>query len=182
MRWKLLLEEFGIQTTHAKGEDNKVADAISRLARECPNEPIEEPEDSVKTQNVQSKKRKGVHPHYPEVMSSEILNLEEEEFPLSLEVIYRVQQKYKATRKLSREKGYKKVVIDTLPLVFTDKDQMVIPEAQQNEVLNWYHYFLNHPGETRMEKTIKAKIYWKGITNHIKHFVKICHILVTILY
>ena len=127
MRWKLLLEEFGITTTHVKGEDTKVADALSRLARECPEEAIEEPEDNVETQKVKNTPVTGVHPFYPEVMSSEILNLEEEEFPLSLEVIYRVQQKCKATRKLSREKGYKKVVIDTLPLVFTDKDQLIIP-------------------------------------------------------
>ena len=31
MRQKLLLEEFGIKTTHVKGEKNVVADAISRL-------------------------------------------------------------------------------------------------------------------------------------------------------
>ena len=175
MRWKLLLEEFGIKTTHVKGEDNKVADAISRLTKECPEEAIEEPEDTVKTQESKPNITV-VHPYYPEVMSPEILNLEEEEFPLSLEVIYRVQQACRATRKLSKEKGYKKVVIDTLPLVFTDKDQLVIPEAHQNEVLNWYHYFLKHPGETRMEQTIRAKLYWKDMTGDIKHFVKTCHV------
>ena len=31
MRWKLLLEEFGITTTHVEGGNNLVANAISRL-------------------------------------------------------------------------------------------------------------------------------------------------------
>ena len=168
MRWKLLLEEFGITTTHVKGEDNTVSDAISRLDREDPG-------DSGNTQTT-NEPVQGVHPFYQEVMNSETLTLEEEEFPLSLEVIYRVQQNCRATQRLAQEKGYKKVVIDTLQLVVTDKNQLVIPEAHQNEVLNWYHYFLNHPGETRMEQTMRAKIYWKGMTNDIKHFVKTCHV------
>ena len=32
MRWRLLLEEFGISTSHIKGENNVVADALSRLS------------------------------------------------------------------------------------------------------------------------------------------------------
>ena len=31
MRWRLILEEFGPGIKHIKGEDNVVADAISRL-------------------------------------------------------------------------------------------------------------------------------------------------------
>ena len=31
MRWRLILEEFGPDIQHIKGEDNVVADAISRL-------------------------------------------------------------------------------------------------------------------------------------------------------
>ena len=31
MRWRLILEEFGPDKQHIKGEDNIVADAISRL-------------------------------------------------------------------------------------------------------------------------------------------------------
>ena len=72
--------------------------------------------------------------------------------------------------------GYTNVVLDILPLVFTDKEQLVVPESHQNEVLNWYHYFLNYPGEIRMEQTIKQKLYWKGMTNERKYFVKTCNV------
>ncbi len=37
MRWQLILEEFGPELIYVKGEDNAVADALSRLDRtECP--------------------------------------------------------------------------------------------------------------------------------------------------
>jgi len=40
MRWRLILEEFGPDIRHIKGEDNIVADAISRLptAKQDPSE------------------------------------------------------------------------------------------------------------------------------------------------
>ena len=37
------------------------------------------------------------HPHHPEVLCAEILNLEEEEFPLCLSVINRHQQNNRPT-------------------------------------------------------------------------------------
>ena len=83
MRWKLLLEEFGITTTHVKGLDNVVADPMSRL-------------DFVSDEEVEANQT-GPHPHFPEVLCAEILNLEEEEFPLDLAVIHRYQQ---ASKKL----------------------------------------------------------------------------------
>ena len=107
-------------------------------------------------------------------MCTEILNLEEEEFPLDLQVIHRYQQASRKTRNLVKEKGFKTVLVDTLPLIHTDTDKIVIPEAHRGAVLNWYHYYLNHPGESRMESTIRQKLYWKGMTSDIKYFVKSC--------
>ena len=31
MRWRLILEEFGPELKHTKGENNVIADALSRL-------------------------------------------------------------------------------------------------------------------------------------------------------
>ena len=33
LRWRILLEEFGPQIEYIKGDDNSVADALSRLNR-----------------------------------------------------------------------------------------------------------------------------------------------------
>ena len=75
---KLLLEEFGIKTTHVKGLNNVVADPMSRLDFVSDGE--EETTGCVDT---------GPHPHFPEVLCMEILNLEEEEFLLDLAFINR---------------------------------------------------------------------------------------------
>ena len=39
MRWRLILEEFGPELKYIKGEDNVVADALSRLEK-SPNQEI----------------------------------------------------------------------------------------------------------------------------------------------
>ncbi len=30
----------------------------------------------------------------------------------------------------------------------------------------WYHHYLQHPGHTRLEETMKAAIYWKGMRKY----------------
>ena len=91
-----------------------------------------------------------------------------------MSVIHRHQTNCRDTRSLATKTGFEKVIIDTLPLIHTDYDKIVIPEKHQETVLNWYHYFLNHPGESRMELTLRKKLYWKGMTGDIQHFVKTC--------
>ena len=39
MRWRLILEEFGLELKYIKGENNVVADALSRLEK-SPNQEI----------------------------------------------------------------------------------------------------------------------------------------------
>ncbi len=38
----------------------------------------------------------------------------------------------------------------------------------------WYHHYLQHPGHTHLEKTMKAAIYWKGMRNTIQSITKAC--------
>ena len=84
MRWILLLEEFGIQTIHIKGEKNVVADTLSRL-------------------DLQTIKEHFVK----EVNSLELmLGEQDEECPLALEVIYEHQSQCRDTRMLRLEEGF----------------------------------------------------------------------------
>ena len=93
LRWLWTSEEFGVTTTHIKGEKNVVADALSRL--DLPE--VEEPQ-------------------YCEVTNAEILLAEEdEEFPLSLEVIYKHQQDCRETRYLIKEPGFNKKTVKKYP-------------------------------------------------------------------
>ena len=41
--------------------------------------------------------------------------------------------------------------------------RLVIPKPLQRRATIWYHHYLQHPGHTRLEETMKATIYWKGM-------------------
>jgi hypothetical protein len=38
----------------------------------------------------------------------------------------------------------------------------------------WYHHYLQHPGHTRLEETINAAMYWKGMRTTIRSITKSC--------
>ena len=40
--------------------------------------------------------------------------------------------------------------------------------------MEWYHYTLLHPGRDRTLMTINQHLYWKGLKNDVKQFVRHC--------
>jgi hypothetical protein len=38
----------------------------------------------------------------------------------------------------------------------------------------WYHHYLQNPGHTRLEETMNAAIYWKGMRTTIRSITKSC--------
>ncbi len=54
------------------------------------------------------------------------------------------------------------------------KGRLVIPKPLQSCAVMWYHHYLQHPGHTRLEETMKAAIYWKGMKNTIQSRTKSC--------
>ncbi len=54
------------------------------------------------------------------------------------------------------------------------KGRLVIPKLLQSCAVMWYHHYFQHPGHTRLEETMKAAIYWKGMRNTIRSKTKSC--------
>ncbi len=54
------------------------------------------------------------------------------------------------------------------------KGRLVIPKPLQSCAVMWYHHYLQHPGHTHLEETMKAAIYWKGMRNTIQSKTKSC--------
>jgi hypothetical protein len=52
--------------------------------------------------------------------------------------------------------------------------RMIIPKPLQRCAVLWYHHYLQHPGHTRLEETMKATIYWKGMRSTIRLITKLC--------
>ena len=55
-----------------------------------------------------------------------------------------------------------------------NKGRLVIPKPLQRHAVMWYHHYLQHPGHDRLEGTMKAAIYWKGMRVIIRSIKKSC--------
>jgi hypothetical protein len=53
--------------------------------------------------------------------------------------------------------------------------KLVIPKDLQDRAVAWYHHYLQHPGSTRLEETLRSAMYWKGMRHTIQSHVKKCH-------
>jgi hypothetical protein len=51
---------------------------------------------------------------------------------------------------------------------------MVIPKPLQRRAVIWYHHYLQHPGHTQFEETMKATMNWKGMRTSIRSLTKSC--------
>jgi transposase InsO family protein len=142
MRWRLLMEEFGIDLIYIKGEHNVAADALSRLPRRDVDN--SELENSV-------------------IEFIENYEICEDEFPLDYQLISRAQARDKEIQhmlntaipgqpsfKLSPFVGGGK----TVHLITNTKEQIIIPSELITKIVGWYHDRQVHPGRDRLYEGI----------------------------
>jgi hypothetical protein len=153
MRWRLIIEEYSPELIYIKGENNIVADALSRL-------------DLTPTT---------ISPSTDEMAES--FALEDEDlpitaFPLQYKLIAQQQnnepdllQKIRDNHKnYSRKKFRGGGKVRELILYLS---KIYIPKSLRRRVVNWYHEQLCHPGETRTELTIKQHFMWPGLRKDV---------------
>ena len=167
MRWRLILEEFGPDILHIKGEKNIVADAISRLPT---------------ANEDQSESRTEILGLSSEMLAKlEYLVFEEDsEFPLHLPLVRKVQQQ-ELKRKNStlkqaindKDSGLHIITLDNVEIV-AFKNRIYVPRSLRQRTIEWYHHYLNHPGGERLYKTIAKIGYWKGMTTQCNTFCRKC--------
>lgn len=158
LRWRLLLEEFGVEIRYIKGVTNIVADVLSRYP--TTNDPTAAQPPPTTEQ-------------LSELFAGEAL--ESAVFPLKLSVIASYQQRDPELQKL--------VGVDTnvSPKTFRGGEQLLcyknrifVPKVLRKHVVEWYHTYLLHPGETRTEETIAQHLYWPNIRKLVQEQVKAC--------
>jgi Integrase core domain. len=54
------------------------------------------------------------------------------------------------------------------------EDKIYVPQSLRGRTIEWYHYYLNHPGGDRLANTLFQVCYWKGLTHQAKQFAKGC--------
>ena len=171
MRWRMILEEFGPDIRHIKGEDNIVADAISRL-------PTANKDPSEQSTEVRGLRNEVFLSEY----ESLVLDESNEGFPLDLSSVQKIQNKElnKRNSKLkdllnNKESGFKFKTLDNVKLVMFE-DRIYVPQKLRQRTINWYHHYLCHPGEDRLYNTMKGVCYWKGMKTQIRDFCKRCSV------
>jgi hypothetical protein len=103
---------------------------------------------------------------------------EEEIFPLTTPEIAEAQ---KANVNLNHcfrcngvlDKGPEVRLVDDTYVVCKE-GKMIIPKPLQRHAVLWYHHYLQHPGHTQLEETMKATMYWKGMRTSIWSLTKSC--------
>ena len=118
-------------------------------------------------------------PKYKEVLAH-VFQVEKEEedtiYPITTQEIVDTQRSDPKLKKLfkrpDKRRGIKPVRIDNETiLVKTSKSnriRFVIPDSLQDNVLNWYHHYLQHPGRDCMEETLNATMWWHSMRTQIK--------------
>ncbi len=103
---------------------------------------------------------------------------EEEIFPLTTPEIAEAQKanvklKHCFRRNTVLDKGLEVRLVDDTYAV-CNYGKMIIPKPLQRRTVLWYHHYLQYPGHTQLEETMKAIMYWKGMCTTIWSPTKSC--------
>jgi hypothetical protein len=99
-------------------------------------------------------------------------------YPLTTEEIAEAQQADSSLKHLFKrnaviDQGFKIKLIENTTCVCKD-GWLVIPKPLQIHAVKWYHHYLQHPGHTRLEGTMNAAMYRKGMRTTIRSLTKSC--------
>jgi len=200
-RWRLILEEYGPEIVYIKGIHNTVADAISRLdfnpqlnvTHECHHLRKLGYSDArirhlywntftkqwVNYMSISQTNHLVMSNYNTLTMNSVFANRSEEEeiYPLTVIDIVKAQHEDKTLAVyFKNNKGlddYHLQIYENTEVICKD-GKMVIPKSLQKRAVMWYHHYLQHPGHTRLEETLKAAMYWKGMRSTVRSYVKKC--------
>eukprot|EP00804_Cyclotella_cryptica_P019221 CCRYP_006125-RA/>CCRYP_006125-RA protein AED:0.51 eAED:0.03 QI:0/0/0/1/0/0/2/0/482 len=177
-QWRLLLQEFGHKIVYIKGIHNAVAEAISRL--DIGPIPSENKNWMMVTKcwcyyTMQEESAIDTSA-YQEDLNLVFANRSEED----KDVIYllRVREiaqarKLNASLKMLKDQ-YSTQVVKSTEILCKD-EKMAIPKELQHRAGKWYHHYLQHSGHTRLKETLHDAMYWKGMQNTIRKYVKNYH-------
>jgi len=197
-RWRILLEEYAPEIIYIKGIHNTVADAISRLDYDPEvnrTSELNHATHGMSTKELASQRWlmfSKLWSCYDEEAQEDpdeanIIQLNEvfanhseddEIYPLTVTEIVDAQ---KADTKLkdffkpnaTLDKGLELRIIEDQKCI-CNKGRLVIPKPLQRRATMWYHHYLQHPGHDRLEGTMNAAIYWKGMRTTVRSVTKSC--------
>jgi hypothetical protein len=58
--------------------------------------------------------------------------------------------------------------------VLCKNGKLMIPKSLRHRAVSWYHHYLQHPGRSHLEETMRFMMYWKGMRTAIRRYIKTC--------
>jgi hypothetical protein len=194
-QYQLLLEEYGPKIVYIKGIHNTVADTISRLEYDPSVNQTAENYHMTKVKKRSSKcsQRQSwmtISKHWcnleidtnkPKDLNFVFANQGEQDeiYPLTTIEIAEAQRKdqelkayYKKNAIMPKRDVCLQLVEDTKVLCKNGK--LIIFASLQCRAVAWYHRYLQHPGHSHLEETMRSVMYWKGMHTTIQRYVKSC--------
>ena len=180
-RWRLILEEYGPEIVYIKGIHNTVADAISRLDYASPDNFSA---DETTQQNWMTFSKcwceyNETHDNSTTKHNYSMNNVfanrsnEEEIYPLTIKEVAEAQKLDKQFKATALKEKYESTLVENTK-VFCKNGKPIIPRSLQHRAVSWYHHYLQHPGNTRLEETLKDAMYWKHMRSTVRSYVKNC--------
>ena len=172
----MFIEEYSPELRYVKGEENIVADALTRL--EVINPPMEEKHF---TKEIMSQLYCYSNPKSKSKKKTKKQKQEEQvtAFPLTYLEMGQAQSGDMKLLQMVKDKPKEYLFKQfhsagkTFELICLN-DKIVIAKSQQQHIVEWYHTFLLHPGINRTEETIAQHLWWPNMRNHITNFVLTC--------
>lgn len=169
VRWALLIGSYQYNINYRKGENNILADCLSRL----PNPDIEP-----------TPIERYVHKITKRFLGNSMIDVQLTENNLSKETLKDpiLSQIYKLLKTGWRELNYtqemkhyfrKRNELSTENKIILWQGRMVIPETLRKNVLECLHK--GHPGVSSMKALSRFYIWWPSLDEDIENFVKRCH-------
>ena len=156
MRWRIILKEFGHELKYIKGENNVVADALSRL----------EKSDNQEILNIS------------ELYGYNDKDLSDSAYPIRYHDIAKAQETdAKLKQKLVSHKDYTFNIFrggDKDHRLIFRNNKICLPTALQKKTVDWYHEMLCHPGETWIEHTLRQHFDCRGLFTTVHDVCKKC--------
>ena len=164
-RWRLIIEEYGPEIIYIKGINNTVADAISRLDFSPIAHPDLESDKknwmnfakcfcAVQSSQKQSKKEFTMDMNHVFANRSDKGDI----YPLTVKEIAEEQLIDQVLQQQKVKLNYEETLIEDT-YVLCKNGKLVIPKTLQRRAVQWYHHYLQHPGHTHLEETLRAAMY-----------------------
>jgi hypothetical protein len=94
---------------------------------------------------------------------------------MSPEIIDREQKKDTHLKEVMKKSDKFSEIIVEISTVITYKNKIYIPISLRKRIVWWYNTYLQHPGITRMEATLRQNLTWPNLRQDVEAAVKNCH-------